>query len=84
MRTTIMLAAAAALLAAAPAFAGNGHVPRTDASGPGSAGSIQQQDMQRSAAQTDVNAEALKHWQAQQRDPADPQMTPRNVVNPHH
>jgi len=83
MRSTIMLAAAAALLAAAPAFASNGHTPQTNFSGPGSAGTIQQQDMHRSQALTDLNAQALSHRKAQQHDPMNPQMNPHNAREQH-
>ncbi|HTP83526.1 MAG TPA: hypothetical protein VMQ11_11300 [Alphaproteobacteria bacterium] len=90
MRTTLALAAAAVLLASAPAFAGHGQTPQTEFSGPGSAGTIQQQDMERSQPKTDQNAQAPKNGTVQQpsqldpqRDPQDPQMNPHYLHSMH-
>ena len=90
MRTTIMLAVAAALLAAAPAFAGKGQTPQTFASGPGSTDSIQQQDMERSQAKADQNARTSNSATMQQpsqldprRDPMDPQLNPHYLHSLH-
>jgi hypothetical protein len=93
MRTTIALAAAVMLLAAAPAFA-RGHTPQTEFSGPGSAGSIQEQDMQRSQAKTDnqnsvqtpnsgTTTTQQPTQQDPQRDPMDPQQNPHYLHTPH-
>lgn len=96
MRTTIALAAVVMLLAAAPAFARD-HTPQTEFSGPGSAGSIQEQDMQRSQAKTDnQNTQAPNSvttttqqptqqptQQDPQHDPMDPQQNPHYLHVPH-
>ncbi len=91
MRTTLALAAAALLLAAAPAFAGHGQTPQTEFSGPGSAGTIQQQDMERSQAKSNQAAQTPKSRTTEQpasqldpqRDPMDPQMNPHYLHSRH-
>jgi hypothetical protein len=74
MRTTIALATAALLLAAVPAFAGNGHTPQTEFSGPGSANSTQQKDLQTSQAPRQPVQPTT-----QKADPQDPQKNPHDV-----
>lgn len=87
MRTTLIMAATAALMAATPAFASD-IVPQTFASGPGSAGTIQQQDMQRSALLSEQNnarnaQAAAAATNAAQHDATNSQMNPASVINPH-
>lgn len=82
MRTTTMMIAVATALMATPALAS--HVtPQTFSSGPGSAGTIQQQDMQRSgilSQQADRANEQASVPTTTQTDSMDPQMNPRTVV----
>lgn len=83
MRPTIALAGVVVLLTAAPAFA-RGHTPQTEFSGPGSVGSIQEQDMQRSQAKTDnQKAQAPNSGTVQPSASLDPQQNPHYFHTPH-
>lgn len=93
MRKTLMAAASLALFAA-PAFASD-IVPQTNSSGPGSPGTTQEQDMNRSQMQSDQNAQVPRTAPGTTgtsgtsgttsanpngaKDPMDPQMNPHNM-----